>query len=85
MTAQTFWKHLRRDARGSGGRLLFFIACLAIGVGAVVAVSSFSTGLDRGIRAEARSMLAADLTIRSRSPIAEPLLAEAERRCRISL
>jgi putative ABC transport system permease protein len=60
---------MRREARGSGARLLFFVLCLAVGVGAVVSVNSFSDGLDEGIRKEARSLLAADLSIRSRRPI----------------
>ena len=74
MTARTFLSHLRRDSRGAGPRLVFFVLCLAVGVGAVVSVSSFSAGLDQGIRREARSMLAADLALSGRRPIPEPAL-----------
>lgn len=71
MTTRTFFAHLRRDSRGAGPRLVFFVLCLAVGVGAVVSVSSFSAGLDQGIRREARSMLAADLALSGRRPIPE--------------
>ena len=68
-----------RESRGGGLRLFFFVACLAVGVGAVVSVASFSDGMDEGIRREARSLLAADLAIRSRRPI-EPAFREAVER-----
>jgi putative ABC transport system permease protein len=54
---------LLRESRGSRGRLTFFIACLAVGVAAVVAVAGLSASLDDGIRHEARQLLAADLAI----------------------
>ncbi len=79
MTARTLFAHLRREARGGGGRLIFFVACLAAGVAAVVAVAGFSEGLDRGIRAEARSLLTADLSVRGRRPIPEELRAAVDR------
>ena len=74
MTARTFLAHLRRDSRGAGPRLVFFVLCLAVGVGAVVSVASFSSGLDQGIRREARSMLAADLALSGRRPIPDEAL-----------
>jgi putative ABC transport system permease protein len=80
-----FFKTLIRESRGSRGRLAFFIACLAVGVAAVVAVAGLSASLDDGIRSEARQLLAADLAIESRRPIPKDLnlaaagLAGAER------
>ncbi|MCG8458846.1 MAG: FtsX-like permease family protein [Holophagales bacterium] len=76
MRPESFFRQLRREARGGGARLAFFVLCLAVGVGAVVSVNSFSSGLDSGIRKEARSLLAADLAIRSRQPI-EPAFHRA--------
>ncbi|MEM9595865.1 MAG: FtsX-like permease family protein [Acidobacteriota bacterium] len=73
MTFGTFLAHARRESRGGGARLVFFIACLALGVGAVVSVSSFADALDRGVRGEARQLLAADLSMRGRQPIGEDL------------
>ena len=42
-------------------RLAFFVACLSVGVAAVVAVAGLSSALDDGIQAQARQLLAADL------------------------
>lgn len=58
-----------RESRGARGRLVFFISCLAVGVAAVVAVASLSEGLDHGLRAEARPLLAADLVVEGRRPM----------------
>lgn len=62
-----------RESRGSRGRLLFFIACLAIGVAAVVGVSSTVAAIDDGLRAQARELLAADLVVSSRQPLPQSL------------
>jgi putative ABC transport system permease protein len=64
-----FLRTLLRESRGSRGRLTFFIACLAVGVSAVVAVAGLSASLDQGIRREARQLLAADLAVRGSQPI----------------
>lgn len=69
-----FLRMLWRDSRGSRRQLAFFIACLAVGVAAVVAVAGFSEGLDRGIRKQARQLLAADLVVRSQQPPPEVLI-----------
>lgn len=52
-----------RESRGSRGKLMFFAACLAVGVAAVVAVSGLTLGVERGIRAQARQLLAADIVV----------------------
>ena len=52
-----------RETRGSRGRFLFFVICLAIGVAAVVCVAGLTRNLDRRIRTEARQLLAADLKV----------------------
>jgi len=64
-----YLRALRRESRGSRGRLLFFTACLAVGVSAVVAVAGLSASLDAGIRQEARQLLAADLVIAGSRPL----------------
>lgn len=68
MKLGTYWAWMRRESRGSAGRLLFFVACLAVGVAAVVSVAGLSSSLDRAIRTEARQLLAADLAVGSRRP-----------------
>ncbi|MHC5210907.1 MAG: ABC transporter permease, partial [Planctomycetota bacterium] len=62
-----------RESRGASGRLLFFIACLAVGVAAVVAVAGLSGSLEEGVRVRSRELLAADLVVRSRHPLPEAL------------
>jgi putative ABC transport system permease protein len=64
-----FFRTLLRESRGARGRLGFFIACLAVGVAAVVAVAGLSSSLDDGIRQEARQLLAADLSVEGNRPL----------------
>lgn len=71
MSPGTFLRFLRRETRGSRGRLVFFVACLAVGVAAVVAVAGIAAGFDSGLRQEARRLLAADLAIAGRDPLPE--------------
>jgi putative ABC transport system permease protein len=80
-----FFHALLRESRGARGRLAFFVACLSVGVSAVVAVAGLSSSLDEGIRTEARQLLAADMAIDSNRPLPPHLdlakvgLAGAER------
>ncbi len=69
MTLGFYVRALVRESRGSRGRLTFFIACLAVGVAAVVSVAGLSASLRDGIRREARQLLAADLAVRGNQPI----------------
>jgi putative ABC transport system permease protein len=70
---------LWREARASWKRLLLFVLCIAAGVGGLVAVKSFSHNLQRAVQGEARTLLAADLVLRSsRAPAAEERAALAE-------
>jgi putative ABC transport system permease protein len=65
-----------RESRGGLARLLFFGACLALGVAAVVAVAGFTQALREGVRREARALLAADLVVSGRNGLAEEIDAE---------
>lgn len=64
---------LWRETRGSRGRFLFFVLCLAIGVAAVVCVAGLTSNLDRRIRDEARQLLAADLTVSGQRPLSSEI------------
>ena len=75
MRARSWFALAARESRGSAGRLVFFAACLSVGVAAVVAVAGLSQALDRGIQAQARQLLAADLAVSSRRPIADVVIA----------
>ncbi len=85
MSLAAYLRTMLRESRGSRGRLAFFVACLAVGVTAVVAVAGLSASLDAGIRSEARQLLAADLVIKANRPLpagfdlAKAGLAGAER------
>ena len=57
-----------REARASWRRLVFFFVCVAVGVGAIVALRSVIQSVRTGIVAEARSLNAADVTSRVRAP-----------------
>lgn len=60
---------MARELRGASGKVGFFMGCLAVGVAAVVAVAGLSNGIDRGLRREARLLLAADLSVRAEKAI----------------
>ncbi|HKI86225.1 MAG TPA: ABC transporter permease, partial [Thermoanaerobaculia bacterium] len=68
-----WWRVLARELGGHLGRVVFFISCLAIGVGAVVAVGAARRTVDQGIRSQARTLLAGDLAISSRQPLPNKL------------
>jgi len=67
------------EFRGSAGRMAFFAACLSVGVAAVVAVAGLSQALDSGIQAQARQLLAGDIAVSSRRPIAQDVLSAIDR------
>jgi putative ABC transport system permease protein len=54
-------KMTARELRASWKRLLFFFACVAIGVGAIVALRSVIQTVRNGMVSEARAMMASDV------------------------
>ncbi len=54
-------KLARREMRSGLAGFRLFIACLALGVGAIAAILSFSRALEEGLRADAREMLGGDV------------------------
>ncbi len=76
MSLSFFFRYALRESRGSLARVGFFVACLAVGVAAIVAVAGLSLGLEQGIRSQARLLLGGDLVVRSHRPF-PPALAEA--------
>ncbi|MBK9758332.1 MAG: ABC transporter permease [Nannocystis sp.] len=57
-----------REVRTGWQRLLFFLLSIAVGVGALVGIASFSANLEGAIRREARTLMAADLELTSSQP-----------------
>jgi putative ABC transport system permease protein len=70
---------MARESRGSAGKVVFFLACLSVGVAAVVAVAGLASGVDRGLRREARSLLAGDVVVRSMKPMPQDVVASIDR------
>ena len=66
----------RREIRASWRRLVFFFACIAIGVGGIVAGRSMLQNAHVAIAAEARTLLTADVQVDSGRPW-EPEVLEA--------
>jgi len=53
----------RREMRSGLGGFRLFIACLALGVGAIAAILSFSRAIEEGLRADAREILGGDVSV----------------------
>ncbi len=54
-----------RELRASWRRLLFFFICVAIGVGAIVALRSIVQSVRAGLTSEARALLSADVVLQT--------------------
>ena len=67
-----------RETRGSFRHFVFFLLCIALGVGALVGVTGFSADLERTIRKEARALMAADVEVRTNRPLDEAGLERLE-------
>ncbi len=65
--------------RSSWRRLLFFFICIAIGVGAIVALRSMIQNVNSAVSGEARSLLTADVRIDSDRPWKPETLAVIDR------
>ena len=51
------------EFRGAWKRFIFFIICIAIGVGAVMTIKSLANILNNAVNRESKSLLAADIAI----------------------
>ena len=60
-----------REIRGSWRQFVFFLACLTVGVGAVVGIELFATNVETLILRDARSLLGGDLEIRAAHQLSE--------------
>jgi putative ABC transport system permease protein len=69
-----------REMRSSWQRLLFFFICIAIGVGAIVALRSVIQSVRNTFAGEARSLIAADAIINSNQPLKPEVVAKIDER-----
>jgi putative ABC transport system permease protein len=58
-----------RETRGGWRHFLYFFVCIAVGVGALVAVSLFATNVERAVTREARGLLGGDVEVRLSRPL----------------
>jgi len=65
------WLMAWRDSRQNRARLFLFMSAIIVGVAALVAISSFGDNLKSAVQNQAKSILGADLLLRSRQPISE--------------
>ena len=69
-----------REMRASWRRLLFFFLCIAIGVGAIVALRSVIQSVRHTFAGEARSLITADAIITSNQALKPELIAKIDQR-----
>ncbi len=67
-----------RETRGAWRHFLFFLLCIALGVGSLTGVAGFSATLEQAIRKEARTLMAGDVQVRVNRPLGEGGLAAIE-------
>jgi putative ABC transport system permease protein len=64
-----------RDSRGTRRRLALYLSAVSLGVAALVAINSFGADMRDAVHAQARTLLGADLELRSRTPFPAPVEA----------
>src|SRR5688500_5996712 len=69
-----------REMRASWKRLLFFFICIAVGVGAIVALRSVIQSVRNTFAGEARSLIAADAVVASNRPLSDAALKKIAER-----
>jgi putative ABC transport system permease protein len=58
-----------RETRGAGRHFIYFVACVTVGVAAIVAVGSFARNLEATVGRSARSLMGGDVEIRASRPL----------------
>jgi putative ABC transport system permease protein len=64
-----------RESRGARRRLALTVLAVSLGGAALVAINSFSANVTASVRAQARTILGADLELRSRRPFPDSIAA----------
>ena len=75
----TAWKIAWRDLHASWIKFTFVVIAVALGVGSLTGVRSFSLIFHRTLLAQARTLMAADLSARDFHPYAQEQLAALDR------
>src|SRR6185369_4237127 len=61
-----------REARGAWRHFGYFLACVTLGVSALVSVGSFADSLEHTVARSAKSLMGGDVEIRSTQPLPVP-------------
>ena len=69
-----------RELRASWQRLIFFFICVAVGVGGIVALRSLVQNVRTALTAEARSLTAGDVYVRTDQPWSDDTRAQIDAR-----
>jgi putative ABC transport system permease protein len=69
-----------REIRASWRRMVFFFVCVAIGVGAIVALRSMIQNVRNGLTRESRALIAADVAIATNRAWTPEIRADLEKR-----
>ncbi len=75
MNARFVWRMVARESRGTRRRLILYVGAIALGVTALVAINSFRADVAISIHDQSRTLLGADLEIRSRRPLPDSVSA----------
>jgi putative ABC transport system permease protein len=67
-----------REIRASWRRLLFFFVCVAVGVGAIVALRSIIQNVGSGLSREARAIVGGDVAISTNRPMTDEVRGQLE-------
>jgi putative ABC transport system permease protein len=73
-----------REIRASWRRLMFFFVCVAIGVGAIVALRSMIQTVRTGLTRESRALIAGDVAIATNRPWTPELRGDLEKRLAVA-
>lgn len=68
-----------RETRGAWRHVALFVACIALGVAALVGVGTFATNLERTLGREARALMGGDIELRAARPLGAAAQRELER------
>jgi putative ABC transport system permease protein len=68
-----------RETRGAWRHFIYFLACITLGVGALVGVGSFADSLERTVGRSAKALMGGDVEIRSSQPLSPPAKAVVSR------
>ena len=68
-----------RETRGAWRHVILFVACIALGVAALVGVGTFATNLEKTLGREARALMGGDIELRAARRLGDAAAREVQR------